>query len=79
MSTQTIRPAVRGDSELPLAPGLTLRFPAPPSTLHAGSSSERQRVGLPGHCEPCAQYGHVVAHPDFGCGDVGCTSGHGNG
>jgi hypothetical protein len=42
----------------------------------SGSNSERQSVGLPGHCEPCSALGHVRAHPELGCGDVGCTSAH---
>lgn len=44
---------------------------------YAGTNSERARVGDPGHCERCAEVGHVTAHPDLGCGDVGCTQGHG--
>jgi hypothetical protein len=43
---------------------------------YAGSNSERQSVGDPGHCEACCSVGHVVAHPDLGCGDVGCDSDH---
>lgn len=42
----------------------------------SGSNPERESVGDPGHCEVCAQYGHVAAHPDHGCGDVGCHSSH---
>jgi hypothetical protein len=42
----------------------------------AGTNSERQSVGDPGHCERCAQAGHVQAHPDLGCGDVGCEQAH---
>lgn len=45
---------------------------------YAGSDSERQSVGDPGHCEACVSVGHVVAHPDLGCGDVGCNSVHPN-
>jgi len=48
-----------------------------PTHDRAGSDSERQSVGLPGHCEDCAEHGHVKAHPDLGCGDVGCTAAHG--
>lgn len=44
-----------------------------------GSNSDRQSVGDPGHCEDCCSVGHVVAHPDLGCGDVGCYSDHGDG
>jgi hypothetical protein len=51
-------------------------FP-PPTHRYCGSDSERQSVGDPGHCEECAEYGHVLAHPDLGCGDVGCYSAHG--
>lgn len=47
-----------------------------PTANFAGSNSERQSVGLPGHCVRCAEHGHVAAHPDLGCGDVGCTSMH---
>jgi hypothetical protein len=43
---------------------------------YAGRNSERQSVGDPGHCEACCSVGHVVAHPDLGCGDVGCDSAH---
>ena len=43
----------------------------------AGSDSERQSVGDPGHCEACVALGHVLAHPDLGCGDVGCSADHG--
>lgn len=48
----------------------------PPTHSHSGRDSERQSIGLPGHCEPCAIVGHVVAHPDYGCGDVGCNVNH---
>lgn len=41
-----------------------------------GSNSERQSVGDPGHCDRCAEVGHVKAHPELGCGDVGCNSYH---
>lgn len=47
-----------------------------PSPVHTGSDPERGSVGLPGHCEDCAAVGHVAAHPDLGCGDVGCTAAH---
>lgn len=42
----------------------------------SGSNVERQQVGDPGHCEDCCSVGHVVAHPDLGCGDVGCYRTH---
>jgi hypothetical protein len=50
----------------------------PPYPTHplAGESGERQSVGLPGHCERCAEVGHVRAHPSLGCGDVGCEQAH---
>lgn len=48
------------------------QFPHP----FAGSNSERQSVGDPGHCEDCVSVGHLVALPDLGCGDVGCTNDH---
>jgi hypothetical protein len=44
---------------------------------YGGSNSDRQSVGDPGHCEDCASVGHVIAHPDLGCGDVGCYRHHG--
>jgi hypothetical protein len=47
-----------------------------PTHKFAGSNSERQSVGLPGHCERCAQFGHVRAHKNLGCGDVGCDRDH---
>lgn len=43
----------------------------------AGSNKARQEVGDPGHCEDCVLFGHLVAHPDLGCGDVGCDATHG--
>lgn len=48
----------------------------PPTHPHAGQDPGRQSVGDPGHCEACALVGHVRAHPDYGCGDVGCNSTH---
>lgn len=45
---------------------------------YCGSNSDRQSVGDPGHCEDCCAVGHLIAHPDFGCADVGCYSDHGN-
>ena len=41
-----------------------------------GSDSERQSVGIPGHCDVCAVLGHVAAHPNYGCADVGCAITH---
>lgn len=69
-------PVAHQDSDLPIADGITLSEPPPPTHPYAGNNSARQSVGLPGHCEACAQHGHVAAHPDFGCGDVGCTTAH---
>jgi ADP-ribose pyrophosphatase YjhB (NUDIX family) len=43
---------------------------------YAGTNPDRQSVGLPGHCDRCVAVGHVRAHPDLGCGDVGCTVRH---
>jgi hypothetical protein len=53
----------------------------PPYPTHpfAGVSKERAEVGLPGHCERCAEVGHVSAHPELGCGDVRCDKEHGPG
>jgi hypothetical protein len=48
-----------------------------PTHRLSGSNSERQSIGLPGHCERCAKVGHVKAHPRLGCGDVGCDLAHG--
>jgi hypothetical protein len=48
----------------------------PPTHPRAGTNSYRQSVGLPGHCERCAEVGHVRAHRTLGCGDVGCTAAH---
>lgn len=31
-----------------------------PTAAYAGSNSERQSVGLPGHCVTCAEHGHVA-------------------
>lgn len=41
-----------------------------------GSDQARQSVGNPGHCERCVSIGHVAAHPELGCGDVGCYASH---
>jgi hypothetical protein len=43
---------------------------------YAGSDSERAAVGSPGHCSESSDVGHVVAHPELGCGDVGCDKVH---
>lgn len=56
-----------------------IRLASPPYPTHryAGRDSKRQSVGKPGHCERCAEFGHVRAHPSLGCGDVGCSDAHG--
>lgn len=43
---------------------------------YAGSNSDRQSWGRPGHCERCAEIGHVRAHRNLGCADVGCERHH---
>lgn len=48
----------------------------PPTVLYSGGNSDRQCVGLPGHCSVCAIIGHVLAHPELGCSDVQCNSVH---
>jgi hypothetical protein len=40
---------------------------------YPGSSPGHDR---PGHCDRCAEIGHVRAHPSLGCGDVGCEEHH---
>lgn len=57
-------------------PNLPLSDPPGPTVAGAGKNTERAMVGLPGHCEKCAQYGHIAAHPEYGCGDVGCSGNH---
>lgn len=41
-----------------------------------GTSKDRAQRGDPGHCEDCCAVGHLHAHDDLGCGDVGCTRDH---
>lgn len=48
----------------------------PEPDTYEGSSKARQEVGDPGHCEKCVSIGHVLAHPNLGCGDVGCNRHH---
>lgn len=48
----------------------------PPESF-CGTNADRAGVGLRGHCDRCAEVGHVKAHPDLGCGDVGCNVEHG--
>jgi hypothetical protein len=43
---------------------------------YIGSNTDRGSRGLPGHCDRCARVGHVKAHPNLGCGDVGCGDYH---
>lgn len=62
------RDARQPDPPTPVTAQATHRF--------AGSNTDRQSVGLPGHCDRCARVGHVLAHPTMGCGDVGCYHGH---
>ena len=50
--------------------------PYPPTHSRAGASKARQERGDPGHCERCAEHGHVKAHPNLGCGDIGCEAAH---
>lgn len=53
------------------------RVPTPRSrSRYCGNNPDRQSVGDPGHCEDCCSVGHIVAHPDLGCGDVQCYSDH---
>lgn len=47
-----------------------------PYHRYPGSLKTRQETGDPGHCERCLAIGHIAAHPDMGCGDVGCHAGH---
>lgn len=57
--------------------GVGWEIPADPQIDdHPGSNPSRQEQGLPGHCEDCAEQGHVEAHPELGCSDVGCTTDH---
>lgn len=44
---------------------------------YSGSNQDRQSRGDPGHCERCVEHGHVRAHPNLGCADVGCYAKHG--
>jgi hypothetical protein len=44
--------------------------------IYTGTDPARQSIGLPGHCDDCAKRGHVLAHPDLGCADVGCDEAH---
>lgn len=48
----------------------------PPTHPYAGTDKIRAERGDPGHCWVCAIVGHVVAHPDRGCGDVSCDRDH---
>lgn len=50
--------------------------PETATPLYPGRDSDRQSVGKPGHCSDCARIGHVAAHLDFGCSDVGCDRAH---
>lgn len=46
------------------------------SPRYTGRNAQRQSIGQPGHCDKCAEVGHIKAHPHLGCSDVGCTSSH---
>lgn len=48
----------------------------PQTHTRCGTNRDRQWVGRPGHCSVCAVVGHVVAHPERGCADVGCNDPH---
>lgn len=60
----------------PTEPVISSREQASRDRMRIGSNSARQSVGEPGHCNRCAKFGHVKAHPNLGCGDVGCDVGH---
>lgn len=66
-------PTEPGEDELPVAGDFPYRQHP---HRYCGSNPERQSVGDPGHCEACCSVGHIVAHPAFGCADVGCTLNH---
>jgi hypothetical protein len=69
-------PAPRTGEHLVITVAAVRPFPTHP---RAGSNPDRESVGDPGHCELCALVGHLRAHPDYGCGDVGCTADHAEG
>lgn len=50
--------------------------PAAAPTFTGSASGERAESGYSSHCDRCERFGHVLAHPDLGCGDVGCTRAH---
>lgn len=54
----------------------SLQYGWPPTHPYCGSDGDRAYRGDPGHCWVCAVVGHVVAHPERGCGDVKCESDH---
>lgn len=64
------------DGEEVMYQGGAWKLPEESEAIQPGSDQQRQSSGLPGHCEDCADRGHVAAHPELGCSDVGCTSGH---
>jgi hypothetical protein len=76
-----LAPQTVAEGQLPGAPaGETARSSAglAAAAVHpyAGSNPARQGAGSPGHCGMCADEGHVKAHPDAGCSDVGCHVDH---
>ncbi|MFI6215677.1 hypothetical protein ACIBCD_27105 [Nocardia brasiliensis] len=60
--------------------GGTARFGEPDRLQRAARERGYAGRGENGaaHCDDCARFGHVAAHPDLGCGDVGCVSAHGD-
>lgn len=73
-SPETAAEVLRKALGLDAAPAPRMRR----TNAFAGSDEARQSIGLPGHCGDCAEKGHVAAHPDLGCGDVGCDRDHGD-
>lgn len=65
---------LRAKKAVPVTGGTKPPYPTHP---FAGASKERAEVGLPGHCERCAEVGHVKAHRSLGCADVRCDKPHG--
>jgi hypothetical protein len=47
-----------------------------PAHPYPGSDPGRQAAALPGHCGPCAEFGHVRVHPGAPCANVGCYLAH---
>lgn len=73
-------PPEAGNAPEPELPGEPMDpIVLPPVHPYAGSNPARQGAGSPGHCGMCMTEGHLVAHPNAGCADVGCTVVHGGG